>query len=761
MGAGLWTVWRVNQGAPGAWIDPSLSALIPAEDADPAAERAWAAFTQRLERQVVLVVAHADRAAAELAAGRLTAALAQSPALAQVRGRITPEEQRAWAGFYAPYRRQLLSRDARQMLASGQGDAWRKQALALIYSPFGGVGAEELAADPFLLLRHFLLERAALAGGGQVSAGWQERQDANGTWHILVTGELAVDPYGIGASQEWIAQLEALETQLRAEFPGVSLLRQGAIFYSAAASRQAQFEVSAIGTGSAIGVVLLNLLVFRRLIPLGVTVLSVAGGLVAALAVTLWMTGPLHLFTLVFGSTLIGVTEDYSSHFLCHQLDRRGAHGGASTLRRILPSLAMSLATTLLAYMALLLAPFHVLRQLTVFSVVGLAVSFLIVVLWFPALTRALPRRVLPGGAAAAGWLAAWRRLGRGKRWLPVALLAAGALPLAVGLRANDDVRQLQSLDPALVRQEHTIAALFGTGGSAEMLLVRGPTPEALLRRMEAAAGRLERAVAQGDLRQYLAVSAFVPSARQQREDFALVQERLVRPWAGRQAAALGLGADTAPRLERAPFRPLTAEAWLASPVSAGWRSLWQDAGADGLFAAVPLRGVKDPDALRRLSEGLQGVAFVNKADEVSSHFHTYRVRILWMLALAVVLTYGLLVLRYGWRAALRIQVPSLAAGLCALAMLRVTGLPFNLFSVLALLLVLGMGIDYTLFFAESHRAAETTLLSVSLAGVTTILSFGLLAFSSTAAIANFGVVVFTGVLVSFLLAPLALHADG
>lgn len=81
-----------------------------------------------------------------------------------------------------------------------------------------------------------------------------------------------------------------------------------------------------------------------------------------------------------------------------------------------------------------------------------------------------------------------------------------------------------------------------------------------------------------------------------------------------------------------------------------------------------------------------------------------------------------------------------------------------NLFHVLALLLVLGVGIDYSIFFAESGTHRDTTMLAVLLSTATTLLSFGLLALSQTAAISSFGTVISIGLLCSLLFSPLAQH---
>ena len=78
-----------------------------------------------------------------------------------------------------------------------------------------------------------------------------------------------------------------------------------------------------------------------------------------------------------------------------------------------------------------------------------------------------------------------------------------------------------------------------------------------------------------------------------------------------------------------------------------------------------------------------------------------------------------------------------------------------NLFCLLGMVLVLGMGIDYGIFLQDrrggNHRIG---LLSASLAACTSLLSFGLLAFSRTPAMQTFGLSMLLGIGFSWLLGP-------
>jgi predicted exporter len=69
------------------------------------------------------------------------------------------------------------------------------------------------------------------------------------------------------------------------------------------------------------------------------------------------------------------------------------------------------------------------------------------------------------------------------------------------------------------------------------------------------------------------------------------------------------------------------------------------------------------------------------------------------------------------------------------------------------------MGVDYTVFLVECGRERNLGPTTMSLwgAAVTTMLSFGLLALSSTQALRAIGLTVGVGTALSFLLAPLTL----
>jgi predicted exporter len=101
---------------------------------------------------------------------------------------------------------------------------------------------------------------------------------------------------------------------------------------------------------------------------------------------------------------------------------------------------------------------------------------------------------------------------------------------------------------------------------------------------------------------------------------------------------------------------------------------------------------------------------------------------------------------------------PILCAVVVVAAILNLSGESFSLFHVLTLLLVMGLGLDYSLFFnrsegTEAERAK--TAFGLLVCSATTILVFGVLAFSKIPILHAIGATAACGSFCSLLFARL------
>ncbi|MEB6631913.1 MMPL family transporter [Kluyvera cryocrescens] len=701
----------------------------------------------RLDRQLVWLVSPGKKADPAVARAWLTQ-LQNSTLLAEVKGPMDAESQQAWGTFFWQHRNGLIDNDTRARLEHG-GEAQAQWVLSQLYSAFSGVSGKELQNDPLMLTRGAQLAMAKSGQRLRLMDGWLVTQDAEGNYWYLIHGELAGQSFDMQQTHRLVTTLGTLENELKARFPQAQLLSRGTAFYSDYASQQAKKDISTLGAVTVLGVLLLIVAVFRSLRPLLLCLMSIGVGALAGTVVTLLVFGELHLMTLVMSMSIIGISADYTLYYLTERMVHGGESSPWQSLAKVRHALLLALLTTVVAYLLLMLAPFPSIRQMALFAAVGLSASCLTVIFWHPWLCRDLPVRPVPALGLMLRWLAAWRRNKKLSIGLPVAL-ALFSLAGAMTLRVDDDIAQLQALPQDILAQEKAITALTGQSVDQKWFVVYGQSPQQTLERLEQFVPALAQAKANGWIADYRTLP--LNSLARQRQDLALLQKATPTVINALQRA----GVTTANADLNA--MPVTVDEWLASPVSEGWRLMWLTQANGESAVLVPVSGVQNSAALGTLSlRHSAGIAWVDRKSSFNALFALYRHLLTGLLGVALAVIACGAIVRLGWRDGLRSLVPSILSLGCGLATLTLSGHTVNLFSLLALVLVLGIGINYTLFFSNPRGTPITSMLAITLAMLTTLLTLGMLVFSATQAISSFGIVLVSGIFTAFLLSPLAM----
>ena len=330
-------------------------------------------------------------------------------------------------------------------------------------------------------------------------------------------------------------------------------------------------------------------------------------------------------------------------------------------------------------------------------------------------------------------------------------------------LTGNDDVHVLISRPPVLLEQEEKIRQLTGFANSSQFFLVEGATPDAVLVNEERLTASLSRLAEQAQISGFQSISAFVPSVERQMQNHALWKEKVFSNEAGLKqlfaAAELrdGIAENLIGEFNASELDVLHLDDWLKSSISLPYRYLWLGRMESGFASVVQPQGVRDVASLEAATAGLQGVTFVDKAGSVSRLFRDYRQwGRLWLLG-AICLVYGVLCLRYGLRQAAFVLMPTVLSMMVSLGVFGYLGMPLTLFNLMGLMLVLGVGVNYAIFLREGGVRAAATLAGVLLSAGTTLLSFGLLAFSSMPALSGFGLTLLLGIGIAVVLSPMVL----
>lgn len=694
----------------------------------------------------------------------------------------------------------LITSEDRAFLENASSAALDERLAATLLNP-AGPGILGIARDPLGLYDRWVLEKAATLPVHEVEDSTRNADDTDGTApktdadrvfalrgrddSLVVTLRVLSDAAETGEGRVGRALQEARRSAQNAlrgsegstsgADAAASALRidaAGVPLFTDAAATRARDELGRIGVFSTAGVLLFALAFFGRIATLVLLAGSVAAGFAAGLGAALGLFDSLALVTFVFGATLIGVAVDYGAHWFAFA---SSIPDPIARRRALAPGLLTAALSSALAYGVLIATPLPGLRQMGLLAAGGLLTTLAVVLFWLPYADRWAPRR----DTRLVRFLET--RLPRLPRWdelprLGQAALALGAVAfLAVGaarIEWASGIRDLQFVPAGLAEAQTRLSTALRLPSPAQVFVVSGATEDAVLAAEERLLTAL-RADPTLDI-QPLAMADYVPSAARQAEDARLVREAL-RRITPRMTDVLGAGPQLPDPGPEAPR--VTADAVLATPFGAALGHLRLTSEADVAAGVektvahlVMLSGVRaehleklralesvaradGPDA-SATSDIATRVRFVNLTGDMETILTRYRNRVLesalagfGLLALVALRIFGL---HNAWRALL----PALFGMLGALAAFGWAGIPVTLFTTLAIVLVLGLGVDYGIFLTRSPTDGRTAA-AVLFSGVTTLLSFGLLAASETPALAAFGWTVVYGLCLVWTIAQL------
>ena len=735
----------------GLTFDSSILTLLPKSDQQHLVQDASEQISNDFSGRLILLLSGENDQKVRAAVGTMARKLALLPGISRVFWQVKDNEITTLREELYPNRFSVLDTDTRKLLLAGMHQQLRDRALIHLFSPLP-VGGDSIIEDPFGLFFEMAVNRSNELNLQASNSLLKITSTEIPTYLLILT--LKGDPFSLELQHQVLGAISDQQRLIASAVDTIDM--SGMLLHAAAGASQAKSEISTIGFGSLVGIIISMLLVFRRFKPLLLLLIPVAVGCIFASAMVVLIFGKVHLVTFAFGAGLVGVSIDYSLHFLC---ERQVSHAH-QVLRKILPGLLLGLSSSVIAYAAQALTPFPGLRQMATFTVAGLCASWLTVVLWFPLMTRS----DTPNALWIVGQLDGFRRQFPKLEKNPgLVLLLLVLLGLAVASIWNssgqDDIRLLQTSPASLLAQEQGIQRALGTSSSSRFLLISADTIEECLQKEEQLITTLESMKSEALISGFQALSLSLPSLKRQAENVGLVRKlynnqlkdfhRLIKLPEG------GLS-DTLMVFEKAARHRLTPELWLQQSGSESRKNLLVMQEETSAATVIRFSGELSSLAKHRLNflaDNTDGVTFVDQVQNISDLMSKYRVQISIWLALAYLFVLLALFLRYKsqiWR----IVMPPLLASIFTLAILIQLELGVNLFNLMALILVLGIGLDMGIFLMETDEASHTWL-AVSLSTFTSLLAFGLLALSKTPVLHHFGLTVAIGLILVWFFAPL------
>lgn len=705
-----------------------------------------------VSRFVLIGIAGAPQESLAMASKRLAAELSDDASFAAIENGESKGDVKdrdfLWRNRYL-----LSSAVTPERFSAAALRARLEEYLQLLGSSAGILVSRVLPADPSGELLHIVERFEAQAQPAKRDGVWFS---PDGSRALLIAQTRAAG-YDIDAQERALARIRDAFGQSGASDAKLVLAGPGVISVSArAAIRGDALRFSLIATAL---IVALLLAIYRSPRVLGLALLPVASGAVAGVAAVSLAFGTVHSVTLGFGVTMIGEGVDYAIY-----LFTQSAPGVAAdrALDRIWPTLRLGVLTSICGFSAMLFSGFTGLAQLGIFSITGLIVAVSVtrwvLPAWLPpGFATPAVAVLVPGAMAAVQHAPALRYPLFLTVALAVGVLAAQSRPLW-----SEDLASMSPVSRSDQLLDQQLRGNLRAPDVRYLAVIQAPDEEAALQASEAVGASLSRASQTGLLEGYESPADYLPSRRTQRARQAALPAPAV------------LRANLALALRGLPYRPKVFEPFLEVAAVVKDMPLLDRASLQGTRLAprldtllakrengwvgvLPLRGVRDWAGIVRELAVPPGTSTVllDLKRESDLLYQTYRVEALMysLLGAAAIVVLLFASLRSP-RRVLDVLVPLAAAVLVTAGVLILLGYQLSIFHLVGLLLVVAVGSNYSLFFdrqAPLGGERERTIVSLLFANVTTVIGFGLLAFSKVPVLHDIGLTVGVGAILALV----------
>ncbi|MEH6394870.1 MMPL family transporter [Pseudoalteromonas sp.] len=638
--------------------------------------------------------------------------------------------------FYAPYAGRLLSEDYRDALETANTfSTFYYQQLSQIADPF--VSAT-INLDASLSLASFLTEQMQKLQTFNLEENrlTVSYQDAK---YYLLFAQIKDNAFGIEQAQQLSTSIKQQLQQLAVDFPYTKVRYSGAVFHTSANASQAKYEMTLFGTLSLLALITMIVWVFRSSVALWLASLTVVSAILGGAAVLLAVFAQVHILTLVFAVTLIGIAIDYSFHGM---LDlSSGEQKGYS--RGLKLALLLSLLTTSLGYASLYFSPMLLLAQVGVFVVAGLFSAWLCTLLitqqWQHQLIIAAP--IISIADKLKVILLGWVKLRRYAVAGSIVLLIVCYIYSPISL--NNDVRLLNASPQALIENEAFHLSLLGRDNGRIMIMF-ADNEQALLEQLTTFKAALQIRSPDAKLN---VLSDLLPSRAMQEHNSALVKAKQNQ---GVFAASESMSGQPF----TASTKMLTLDTLLTSPLAPFIKQ--QVMKGDEFAASWFMVTDVSESVLAAFASADPQLLMYNKVALLSEGLTHYSHSLLITLCCAIVLAGFLFAWRFGLTCAFKQSAVLVLTIAIILSLCSVVQGSLSIFNLLGSLLVMALSIDYLVFY-QINQLSRENIIAISLSAASSMWVFGMLAMSITPAIYSFGLTIMIGLIAIFVLAPLTL----
>ncbi len=590
--------------------------------------------------------------------------------------------------------------------------------------------------------------------------------------HLLVTARPKTSGTDTAPAKHIAELLDSialdLEMQYKPEGIDVYLTPVGAYRAALDNERIIRHDVNFALLLSMIGIGLLLFIAFPRpLIGLLSLVPALFGTALSLLIFSLFHPS-ISIMVLGFGAAIISITVDHGIAYLLF-LDRPQNTKGTEASHEVRSIGMLAVLTTCGAFLTLNISGFPVFVQLGQFTAMGVLFSFLFVHFIFPSLTPALPasaRRDLPLQKIVDTMYSTGR-------W---GALAAVLLMLILSFFARPDFQvdlaSMNTVSQETLDAESLFSSVWGNINSSVVLMLSADSSEGLQEENDQLLHRFARDKAENKIQSAFTTSMLFPGSK-------IAQDNLIAWKAFWNAEKVQLLRKSLQRNgEKIGFTVQAYEPFLTlldpqySP---------EQSSLPGKFYV--LMGITETNGQLNQFINIQPGSNYNSQEFYenyhsngkifdSPYFSAQLAEILFnsfvtMFAIiAGSIVIFLLFFFASWQLTLIALAPPLFSYICTLGTMKCIGHPLDIPGLMLSIVILGMGIDYSIFFVRAHQRYRDpgcqsfglVRMAVFMAGGSTLIGFGVLCFAEHSILNSIGITSLLGIGYSlvgaFLLLP-------
>ncbi len=623
-------------------------------------------------------------------------------------------------------------------------------------SPLAGMVKKTFQYDPTAEVR-FILKQWQVGKQPEKTQGVWSAPDGKSA--LLVA---AVDITGADINKQQWAINKITQDFNAIRSSDLEIIISGMGMFAVQAREKIKSDSKRISIVASAAVLLLIFWAFRSLWYVFLAGLPLFSAILAGLVVTQLIFNSVHGITLAFGLTLIGVVLDYPVHIFSHLTSSENIR---QSIKNIWPTLRLGVLTTCLGFFALTQTNFSGLAQLGVFAISGLLAAAIVTRFVLPALLQLKANKVV---ATIPQWITRLSRCGVPFKlnFVVLSFVIAGILFLLFPVKWESDLAKLSPVSAEQLKIDTQLRQQLNTDNLTNIAIVTGTNSNEVIRKAEKLKSFLNGLVEHNIISGFRAPYQILPSVetqllRQQKlpakDNLAAIVSTATKNSHFRKNSFTAFVNDVAASRELAPLAmPQLKGTLLSKQLSP---MLFESGNA--WLGIVRFVGVKDSTVLKQNIRQLNNpdVSFLNIKRISQSIIDEFRNEAISLIGAGLLVIF--ITLWLGLKDRQRLMQVSFIVAMALtfdILLLNMLGQALSLFHLVSLLLVLGLGLDYSLFFtrkSEDRSAREKTVYGILVCFGSTALVFGMLASSSIPVLSAIGLTVFLGVSLSFLFAVL------